>query len=98
MAYYEEHGGDSQYPGRYNKNYDSGPVGPRRPSMCNAFRALPQIPQVDATSPTDFSTRIQDWLRIMAPQWYNGCEHESLDSEESIGWRQSDPAPAMRWM
>lgn len=31
MAFYDEHGGDSQF-GRYNKNFE-GPVGPRRPSM-----------------------------------------------------------------
>ncbi|KAJ5218417.1 Polyadenylation factor subunit 2 [Penicillium cinerascens] len=36
MAYYDENGGDSQYSGRFNKNFD-GPVGPRRPRLVTDY-------------------------------------------------------------
>ncbi|KAJ5527886.1 hypothetical protein N7513_012045 [Penicillium frequentans] len=35
MAFYDEHGGDSQF-GRYNKNFE-GPVGPRRPRLVTDY-------------------------------------------------------------
>ncbi|KAJ5155275.1 Polyadenylation factor subunit 2 [Penicillium capsulatum] len=37
MAYYDEHGGEGQLGGRFAKNYDNGPVGPRRPRLVTDY-------------------------------------------------------------
>lgn len=69
MAYYEDHGADAQYPGRYTKNYDSGPVGPRRPSECIALclSGTSPITPTRLDSPTDvrLAHRTGDRLRIV---------------------------------
>ena len=55
MAYYDESGGDSQFSGRFNKNFD-GPVGPRRPSTFPACdHAVNRLPP-KILSPTNHVT------------------------------------------